>query len=57
MNPPLSFDILLGFVSHFDYVSIVSFMDLSIFFFSSHLSLMIVSLYLYPTHPLYRYLI
>ena len=31
MDPPLSFDVLLGFVSRFDDVSIASFMDLSIF--------------------------
>ena len=31
VDPPLSFDVLLGFVSLFDDVSIASFMDLSIF--------------------------
>ncbi|RVW30935.1 Transposon Tf2-12 polyprotein [Vitis vinifera] len=31
MDPPLSFDVLSGFVSRFDDVSIASFMDLSIF--------------------------
>ena len=52
MDPPLSFDVLSGFVSHSNDVSITSFMDSSI-----HLSLVIVSLHLYPTHPLHRYLI
>ena len=31
VDPPLSFDVLSGFVSRFDYVSIASFIDLSIF--------------------------
>ena len=31
VDPPLSFDILLGFVTHFDYVSNDSIMDLSIY--------------------------
>ena len=31
MDPYLSFDVLLGFVSNSDNVSIASFMDLSIF--------------------------
>ena len=31
VNPPLSFDVLSGFVSRSDDVSIASFMDLSIF--------------------------
>ena len=31
VDPPLFFDVLLGFVSHHDYVSDSSFMDLSIF--------------------------
>ena len=31
VDPPLSFDVLSGFVSHSDIVSDVSFMDLSIF--------------------------
>ena len=52
VDPPISFDVLSGFVSHSNDVSITSFMDLSI-----HLSLVIVSLHLYPTHPLHRYLI
>ena len=34
MDPPLSFDVLSGFVSRFDDVSIASFMDLSIFEYS-----------------------
>ena len=32
VDPPLSFDVLLGFVSRSDDVSVASFMDLSIFF-------------------------
>ena len=31
VDPPLSFDVLSGFISHSDDVSIASFMDLSIF--------------------------
>ena len=31
MDPPLSFDVLSGFVSRFNDVSVASFMDLSIF--------------------------
>ena len=31
VDPPLSFDVLLGFVSRSDDVSVASFMDLSIF--------------------------
>ena len=34
VDPPLSFDVLSGFVSRFDDVSIASFMDLSIFEYS-----------------------
>nr|CAN66357.1 hypothetical protein VITISV_037956 [Vitis vinifera] len=41
VNPPLSFDVLSGFVSRSDDVTIASFMDLSIFF-SIHLSLVII---------------
>ena len=52
VNPLLSFDVLSGFISRLDDVSIASFMDLSI-----RLSLVIISLYMYPTHPLHRYLI
>ena len=56
VDPPIFFDVLLGFVSPSDDVSIASFMDLSIFF-SKRLSLMMVSLYLHPTHPLHKHLI
>ena len=52
VDPPISFDVLSGFVSRFDDVSIALFMDLSI-----RLSLVIVSLHLHLTHPLHRYLI
>ena len=52
---PLSFYVLSGFVYRHDDVSNSSFMDLSIFFFSISLSLMIL-LYLHLLHPRHRYL-
>ena len=55
VDPHLFFDVLSGFISRSDDVSIASFMDLSILF-SIHLSLVIVSLYLYLIHPFHRYL-
>ncbi|RVW61644.1 Retrovirus-related Pol polyprotein from transposon 17.6 [Vitis vinifera] len=51
VDPPLSFDVLSGFVSRSDDVSVASFMDLSIFEYSP--ALVIVPLYLHPTHPLH----
>ena len=52
MDPLISFDILLGFISCLDDVYDSVSMDLSIC-----LSLVIVFIYLHPTHSLHRYLI
>ena len=52
MDPLISFDILLGFISCLDDVYDSVSMDLSIC-----LSLVIVFIYQHPTHPLHRYLI
>ena len=52
MDPPLSFDVLLGFVSRSNDVHDSSFMDLSIF---EYLLSLVISLYLHPLHPYHKY--
>lgn len=51
VDPPLSFNVLLGFVSHSN-VPISSFMDLSIY-----MALMMIFLCVHLIHPYHMYLI
>ena len=53
VDPPLSFDVLSGFVSRHDYVSDFSSMDLSIF---EYLPISHVIDYLHHLHPHHRFL-